>query len=54
MKKNYTTILLSAAVVAGSFFSAQADEIVVLDENFDKLENAVNVGTGLNRYSKNP
>ena len=54
MKKNYTTILLSAAVVAGSFFSAQADEIVVLDENFDKLENAVNEKTGLNRYSKNP
>ena len=54
MKKNYAKILLAATVVAGSFLSAQADPIVVLDENFDKLENAVNEETGLNRYSKNP
>ncbi|MGN1245785.1 MAG: hypothetical protein ACI4UN_04050 [Muribaculaceae bacterium] len=52
MKKNYAKILLSAAVVAGSFISAQAEELVVLDQKFDKLEAVTEAG--VHKYGKNP
>ena len=40
-------------MAATSIFGAQAEETVVLQENFDKLE-AVNATTGLHKYGKNP
>ena len=53
MKKNYAKILVAAALVAVSALSINAEKVVVLSENFDKLENAVDAN-GLNRYSRNP
>ena len=38
MKKIYSKVLVSAFVAASSFFGAQAEEVVVLQENFNKLE----------------
>ncbi len=52
MKKNYAKLLVSAFVAATSIFGAQADEVVVLQENFDKLEALTSAGVHL--YGKNP
>lgn len=52
MKKNYAKLLVSAFVAATSIFGAQADEVVVLQENFDKLEAATS--NGVHKYGKNP
>lgn len=53
MKKNYAKFLLSAFVAVSSIFGAQAaDEVVVLQENFDKLEALTDAG--VHKYGKNP
>ena len=52
MKKIYSKVLVSAFVAASSFFGAQAEEVVVLQENFDKLETAMEAG--VHKYGKNP
>ena len=52
MKKIYSKVLVSAFVAASSFFGAQAEEVVVLQENFNKLE--VLTEAGIHKYGKNP
>ncbi len=52
MKKNYSKILAAAFVAATSAFGAWADEVVVLQENFDKLEAVTDAG--VHKYGKNP
>ena len=52
MKKNYAKFIVSAAVAVASVFGAQAEEVVVLQENFDKLEALTDAG--VHKYSKNP
>ena len=44
MKKNYAKFLLSAAIISGSLITAQAEDLVVLEENFDKLEAVTDAG----------
>ncbi|MDO4512321.1 MAG: hypothetical protein Q4B68_10965 [Bacteroidales bacterium] len=51
MKKNYLKIFAAALMAVGSL-CAQAEEVVVLEENFDNLENAMKDGKHL--LSKNP
>ncbi|MDD7654436.1 MAG: hypothetical protein SOY38_04530, partial [Sodaliphilus sp.] len=52
MKKIYSKVLVSAFVAASSFFGAQAEEVVVLQDNFNKLE--VLTEAGIHKYGKNP
>ena len=52
MKKNYAKFLLSAAIISGSLITAQAEDLVVLEENFDKLEAVTDAG--VHKYGKNP
>ena len=52
MKKNYIKFLLSAVIISGSLITAQAEDLVVLEENFDKLEAVTDAG--IHKYGKNP
>ncbi len=52
MKKNYSKILMAAALSVAAVCGMQAQK-VVLEENFDKLENAVDEN-GKPLYGKNP
>lgn len=52
MKKNYTKFFAAALVAASTFIGMQAQETVVLQENFDKLETAMN--GSVHKYGKNP
>ena len=52
MKKNYSKFLMTAALAFAAVCGAQAEEQVVLQENFDKLETAMEAG--VHKYGKNP
>ncbi len=52
MKKNYSKLFVAALVAASTFIGMQAQETVVLQENFDKLETAMN--GSVHKYGKNP
>ncbi len=52
MKKIYSKILAATFVAATSAFGAWADEVVVLNENFDNLEAVTDAG--VHKYGKNP
>ena len=52
MKKNYSKFLMTAALAFAAVCGAQAEEQVVLQENFDKLEAVTEAG--IHKYGKNP
>ena len=43
---------MSAVIISGSLITAQAEDLVVLEENFDKLEAVTDAG--IHKYGKNP
>lgn len=51
MKKNYSKLFVAALVAASSFIGMQAQEAVVLQENFDKLDA---MAGSVHKYGKNP
>ena len=52
MRKTYSKLFVAALMAASTFIGMQAQETVVLQENFDKLETAMN--GSVHKYGKNP